>query len=328
MNPLKDVKVVEVASFYPAPFCCRLLAELGAEVTKIEPPGGEAARAFGDIFAAFNAGKRIVRLDLKSDEGKTAFFEIVKDSDVVVEGFRPGVAERLGIDYGSVRKVNPEIIYCSISAFGQKSKLSHMPAHDLNILGLAGILEVTEMRDPNVQLADFSAAMVAALLIVSALYERRLGGGGRYIDVSMLHSTLFAIPIHSTSMLNGVGLLPHFFRNPAYGVYRTRDGAITIGVIAEEHFWRRLCEALNLDIDFNLVEAFERYDEVREKIGGRLARMSTREALELLEKADVPAFEVLSLRDIERLENFAGCSFVEEVEFEGRRVKLIRPPFG
>ncbi len=323
---LRGIKVVEVAPFYPAPFCARLLLLLGAEVIKIEPPTGDPARTFGEVFASFNAGKKIIKLDLKSDDDRSKFFEIVKDADVLIEGYRPGVAKRLGIDYESVKRVNPKIIYCSISAFGQKSKLKDLPAHDLNILGLAGILEISGFRDPNVQFSDFASAVYAALLILAALFEREKTGSGRYIDVSMFHSALFSIPIHSTSILNGVAV-SEIVKNPVYDIYKTSDGYITIGIVSEEHFWRSLCRELELDFDFSLSESFKRYDEVKKAIENKLKDMTTKDILDKLQKAGIPAFEVLSLKDIKRIEDVIGEELVEEVEFEGKKVKLIKPFF-
>ncbi len=324
---LKGIKVVEVAPFYPAPFCTRLLLLLGAEVIKIEPPTGDPARAFDVAFAVFNAGKKILKLDLKSEGGRNEFFEIVKDADVLVEGYRPGVAKRLGIDYENIRKINPKIIYCSISAFGQESKLRHLPAHDLNILGLAGILEISEFRDPNVQLSDFASAVYATILILASLFEREKTGFGRYIDVSMFHSAIFSIPIHSTTILNGLGIISELSENPVYSVYKTSDGYVTIGIISEEHFWRNLCRELGLNFDFSLEESFKRYDEVKKAIEEKLKGMKTKEVVEKLQKADIPVFEVKSLRDIEEIEELIGEKLVEEVEFEGKTVKLIKPPF-
>ncbi|AAB89931.1 MULTISPECIES: CaiB/BaiF CoA-transferase family protein [Archaeoglobus] len=328
---LEDVKVVEVAAFYPGPFCCQLLRNLGAEVIKVEPPGGEPGRMLDAVFAAMNYGKKFLFLDLKSEDGLREFMKLAEDADVVVEGFRPGVAKKLGIDYESVKKVNESIIYCSISAFGQENRLSHLPAHDLNCLGLGGILEISamgrEMRDPNLQLADFSSAVYAAIAILAALHERERTGRGRYIDISMFHSALFSAPIHTSSILNGLGILPAFSSNPAYGIYRTRDGYITLGIIAEEHFWRRLCSALNLGFNFSLVESFSRYEEVRKAIEEKLGRMTTEEAVKVLQDADVPAFEVLSLRDVDKIEDRVREKLVDEVEWNGRRIRLIKPPF-
>lgn len=327
---LEGIKVIEVASFYPVPFCTQLLASLGADVVKVEPPQGEPARVFDPIFVALNRGKRSIALNLKSEEGRQRFLELAKDADVIVEGYRPGVAKKLGIDYESIKKINPSVIYCSISAFGQTSKLKELPAHDINVLALAGVLEVSgfgEPRDPNVQLADYSSSMYAAFLILSALFERTRTGEGRYIDVSMFHSALFSIPLHSTPLINGMEILPAFSSNPAYGVYRTSDGYITLGIIAEEHFWRRLCEALDLDFNFSLIESFSRYKEVKEKIQSKLEGMKTVEALELLKNADIPVSDVKTLKKLEGIEEVMGEKLSEEVEYRGRKFRVIKPPF-
>lgn len=330
---LEDVKVIEVAAFYPAPFCCRILSILGAKVVKVEPPGGEPGRMLDAVFAAMNAGKTFIFLDLKSEEGLGEFMKLAEDADVIVEGFRPGVAKKLKIDYESVRRVNESIIYCSISAFGQKNKLVSLPAHDLNCLGLGGILEVSamgkELRDPNLQLADFSSAVYAAIAILAALHERerRKDKKGRYIDISMFHSALFSVPIHTTSILNGMGILPAFSSNPAYGIYRTRDGYITLGIIAEEHFWKRLCKALDLDYSFSLVDSFSRFGDVRKAIQEKIECMGTEEAVKILQMNDIPAFEVMSLKEIDKMEERVGEKLTEYVEWEGRKIRLIKPPF-
>lgn len=330
---LEDVKVIEAAAFYPAPFCCRILSLLGAEVVKVEPPAGEPGRMLDAVFAAMNAGKKSVFIDLKSREGLREFMRLAEDADVIVEGFRPGVAKKLKIDYESVRRVNESIIYCSISAFGQENNLASLPAHDLNCLGLGGILEVSamgkELRDPNLQLADFSSAVYAAIAILAALHERekREDKRGRYIDISMFHSALFSVPIHTASILNGLGILPAFSSNPAYGIYRTRDGYITLGIIAEEHFWKRLCETLDLDYSFSLIDSFSRYDEVRRAIQEKIEHMSTEEAVKTLQSADIPAFEVRSLKEIDKIEERVGERLTEYVEWEGRKIRLIKPPF-
>lgn len=327
---LDGVRVLEVAAFYPGPFCCRLLSLLGAEIIKIEPPGGEAGRILDAVFAALNFGKKSIFLDLKSKEGLEEFNDLVKEADVIVEGFRPGVAKRLGIDYKSVMKLNPSIIYCSISAFGQNNRLAEFPAHDINCLGLGGILEISgikELRDPNIQLADFSSAVYATIAILGALYERERTGKGRYIDISMFHSALFSVPIHTTSIINGLGILPAFSNNPVYGIYRTRDGYVTLGIIAEEHFWKRLCKALNLNFDFSLSESFKMYEEVRSAIQNKLESMDTKDVVDMLEKEDIPIFEVRSLRSVEEIEERIGEKLVDEIEWDGRKIRLIKSPF-
>lgn len=324
-----DAKVLEVAFYYPAPFCTRILASLGAEVVKIEPPYGDPMRILGEIFAVFNIGKKIVQLDLKTEKGKTKFLEMAEKADVIVEGLRPGTVKRLGIDYETVSKINPGIIYCSISAFGQKSRFSRFPAHDVNVLGLAGILDICgrgSPLDPNIQLADFASSLVAVIAILSALIERDRTGVGKRIDVSMLKSAMFAVPIHLTSILNGLGMLSALTRNPGYGVYKTRDGYITVGIVAEEHFWKKLCEVLGIP-NISLIDAINRYETVREEIAKRISSLTTKEAIEKLRFADIPAFEVQSILEIEKLEEMLGEKFVDEVEFQGRKIKLLKFPW-
>lgn len=325
-----DARVLELASFYPGPFCTKILHLLGAEVIKIEPPSGDPARALREIFAVFNAGKKFLTLDLKNDKDRDRFFSLVKDADVIVEGYRPGVAKKLGIDYEAVSKVNPRIIYCSISAFGQNTRLSQFPAHDLNVLGLIGVLEISgkgELMDPNLQIADFSSAVFAVISILSALIERNKTGRGRYIDISMLRSALFSVPVHTTSMLNGIGILPVFSRNPVYDIYRTSDGFITIGIVAEEHFWQKFCCAIGFEFNLSLFESFECYEEIKGLISSKLKGMKTSEVLELLRSADVPAFEVLSLKEPDKIEKVLGKRVFEEIEFDGKVVRVAKSPF-
>lgn len=324
-----EAKILEVAFYYPAPFATRILASLGAEVIKIEPPYGDPARMLGEIYAAMNFGKKVINLDLKTEEGKKRFLELAESCDVIVEGLRPGTAKRLGIDYETVSKINPKIIYCSISAFGQKSRLSRYPAHDVNVLGLAGILELCGRGvpvDPNIQFADFTSSMVAVIAILSAIIERERTGLGKRIDVSMLRSAIFGIPIHITSILNGSGLVYALTRNPGYGIYKTKDGYITLGIVAEEHFWRRLCEVLELG-KVSLMEAIERYEDFRKELEKKFASLTTKEAVEKLRLADVPVFEVRSIKDIEKLEEMLGESLFDEIEFEGKKVKVARFPW-
>ncbi|MCS7119311.1 MAG: CaiB/BaiF CoA-transferase family protein [Archaeoglobaceae archaeon] len=324
-----DAKVLEVAFYYPVPFCTRILASLGAEVTKIEPPYGDPARMIGEMYTVFNFGKKIIRIDLKTEEGKKKFLELAEKSDVIVEGLRPGTAKKLGIDYETVSKINPVIIYCSISAFGQKSKLSKFPAHDLNILGLTGILEICgkgEFIDPNIQFADFASSMIAVIAILSALIERERTGVGKRIDISMLRSAIFGIPVHLTSLINGLGMVRELTRNPGYDVYRTKDGYITLGIVTEEHFWKRLCNVLGIP-NITLLEAMNDYKRIKEEIEKRIAVLTTKEAVEKLRFADIPVFEVYRAKEIEKLEEVLGESLIDEIEFEGRKTKIIRFPW-
>lgn len=266
---LEGMRVLELASFYIGPFCTQILADLGADVIKVEPPFGEPLRFYDAIFAAFNRNKKSVVIDLKNEKGREKFMDLARGVDVIVEGFRPGVAKRLGVDYESVRKVNSSVIYCSISGFGQDSELRDLPVHDINVLSFAGICRLTELKvgrpeDPNVQLSDFAAAVYAAISILAAYIRKLKTGEGTYIDLGMLDSVYAAIPAHTAHILNGLGYVRDFVENPGYGIYRTRDGYVSLGVLGEPHFWKKLCKALQLDYgDLGYRERMERYEEIR-----------------------------------------------------------------
>ncbi len=263
MKALDGVKVLDLARLLPGNFCTLLLADYGADVLKIEDTDrGDYGRWFppcvrtqSAYFLGLNRNKKSMRLNLKTDEGKAIFMQLAQKSDIILEGFRPGVTDRLGIGYGAVRTVNPEIIYCSISGFGQDGPYRDKVGHDINYIGIGGILGITGHRDgppviPASQIADIGAGgMMATIGILMALVHRRKTGKGQYIDISMLDGIVswlshFAskyftdgeIPERGGMMLNG--------QFPCYRVYKAKDGKyITIGAL-EEKFWKNLCRAL------------------------------------------------------------------------------------
>ncbi len=263
MEALHGVKVMDLTRLLPGNFCTLLLADYGAEILKIEdtdrgdygrwyPPRVKEQSAH---FIGLNRNKRSMKLNLKTDEGRSIFMQLVETSDVIVESFRPGVVNRLGIDYDAVRKINQEIIYCSISGFGQDGPYKDKVGHDINYIGIGGILGITGQGGgspaiPGTQIADIGAGgMMAVVGILVALVHRQNTGKGQYIDVSMLDGivswlSLFAskyfvdgeVPDREGMMLNG--------QFPCYRVYETKDGKyLTIGAL-EKRFWENLCRAL------------------------------------------------------------------------------------
>ena len=199
---LAGIKVVDLTQFLPGPMMTMMMADQGAEVVKVEPPGGDPARQmapFGDgqsiWFRNLNRGKRAVRLDLKSDEGREELTELVRSADIFVEGFRPGVIGRLGFGWNAVRELNPRLVYCSISAFGQQGPYAHHPAHDLAVQALAGFLSVNNREGeppavPGVPSADMAAGLTALSAVLMALLGRERTGKGDYADISMLGAML------------------------------------------------------------------------------------------------------------------------------------------
>ena len=203
---LEGVTVVDLSVFLPGPYLTMALADHGARVIKVEPPGGDPGRYIGVadgpstvFFRNVNRGKESVVIDLKSADGRARLLKLCESADVFVESFRPGVMERLGVDYATVARVNPRIVYCSISAFGQDGPYRERPAHDLATMALAGALSITLGRDgapamPGVAVADIVSALQALSGVLMALYRREKTGRGDYIDVAMHHAALAALP--------------------------------------------------------------------------------------------------------------------------------------
>ena len=240
-----------------------VLRDLGASVTKIEnPDGGDELRAmppFHDgtsaFFSAINRGKRSVALNLKHDKGRDIFLKLTREADIIVEGFRPGVTARLGVDYDSVCGVKPDIIYCSISGYGQDGPYRDRAGHDINYLGYAGVGSLTGSADgtptiPGVQIADIGCgAFTAVTGILAALHRRDSTGEGAYIDVSMFDGAVAWMPFQLanyfvTDEVPDAGDWMLSGRFPCYNLYRTKDQRyLAVGAL-EPRFWANLCDAL------------------------------------------------------------------------------------
>lgn len=263
---LEDYTVLDLTWLLPGPYGTMLLADMGAEVIKIEEPTrGDYARWLepeveptdsGALFHSVNRNKKSVTLDLKSDAGRETFFELVADADVVFEQFRPGVVDRLGIGYDDLREVNEEIVYCSLSGYGQDGPYSDRVGHDINYVGLAGLLGETVSKDgtfpavPAYQIGDKVGGMFSAFMIVSALLDREAGNGGQYLDVSMT-DVVASLGTGQSWRAFRSEELPEAERSPAameapcYHVYETKDGKYVTIAPREEKFWVQLLEELN-----------------------------------------------------------------------------------
>ena len=251
---LEGISVIDLSRLLPGPYCSMILADHGARVIAIED---KRFLADGLFFNLINRNKEHMALNLKTDEGKEIFFRLVQNADIVLEGFRPGVVNRLGVDYDSVRKINPRIVYCSISGFGQNGAYRNRVGHDVNYLSFSGVLNLIGETDrppsiPGVQIADIAGGgMNAAIGILLALVSRDKTGRGQYIDISMTDSMVSFLPAALFfSQLSGQepkradGFLSH--RYACYNTYETADGLyLSIGAV-ENRFWRKLCEILEV----------------------------------------------------------------------------------
>jgi crotonobetainyl-CoA:carnitine CoA-transferase CaiB-like acyl-CoA transferase len=266
---LKGLRVLDLTRLLPGPVATLRLAEMGADVLKIEAPGaGDATRTMmqssadrvagrpGAFYRLVNRGKRETRLDLKSEGGRTVLMALAREADVLIESFRPGVMDKLGLGYDVLRVINPKLVYCAISGFGAEGPYARLAGHDLNYIGYAGVLDQLTASDgtpilPNFQIADLlGGALSAVNQILAALWAVARGGDGRFVDVSMAHCTFVnnvvaqvAIANDGTSPVAGSSLLNGGV--PCYNLYRTLDGRWLAVAALELKFWETLCMAID-----------------------------------------------------------------------------------
>ena len=268
--PLAGVRILSLAEQLPGPYATLLLADLGADVILVERPGtGDPSRRFEGLFAAMNRNKRSITLNLKDPQDKQRFLELVDTADVVMEGYRPGVMKRLGLDADTLRARKPSLVFASISSFGQDGPLAAVVGHDLSIQAAVGMVQVPPGQEsraavPALPMADIASAMFAALGVVTALLARERGAAGSTIDVSMLDSLLSWMTLFVVPPVNGLPVRELPPLEPAYGVFATRDaGQITLSVAGEDHMWQALCDLLALP-QYRQLSETEREARVRE----------------------------------------------------------------
>jgi len=304
MRALDGIKVLDLSRLFPGPYCSMILADLGADVLRIED---RRFQGEGPGMPTVMRNKRHMTLNLKHPKGLEVFCRMAREADVLLEGFRPGVTDRLGIGYEQMKKLNERLIYCSVTGYGQDGPYKDMVGHDINYLSFGGVLGLTGEPGrkpviPPIQVADMAAGgMYAAIGILAALFVRQATGKGQYIDISMMDGIVAMLPFPA-SLLWGLGKTPQrgdtllSGRFPCYSVYETEGGEyISIGAL-EPRFWVELCKKLERE-DFIPFQ----YDE-GEKRGEiflfleRTFRGKTREEwMEILKDLDVCIGKVLHL---------------------------------
>jgi alpha-methylacyl-CoA racemase len=297
---LAGVSVLDLSVWRPGPYATSLLGHLGADVLKVEPPGGDPMRHYPELFAAVNGGKRSIALDLKVPEDRDRVRDLAAQADVLVEGFRPGVMARFGLDADTVRPDNPRLVYCSISGYGQQGERAQWPGHDVNYQAWAGSLspEGRPANLPPLPIADLASGVTAAMGICAALLGRATHGQGAYLDVSMTHvlaTWTGAASIRSASIESTAGQ-PGQPGVPGYGLYATADGRqVALGVVNEQHFWAGLCAELALDhvatLDFAARSA--RGMELNQLVADAIAARQRDDLVTALSLAGVPVAPVL-----------------------------------
>ena len=323
MLALEGVRILDLSRLVPGAFCTMLLGDLGADVLKVQAP--DTTKFMGSAMSlkeeenrkqvayyAPDRNKRSVVLNLKSKAGREIFYRLSRNADVIVEGFRPGVAKRLGIDYETINKLNPKIIYCSLSGYGQDGPYLAFPGHDINYISMAGVLDLIGSSEgpPAIPLnlvADFAgAALYGALGISIALVARNKTGEGQYVDMAYIDGAVSLMTwfncgyfFNGSMLKRGESWLHGAY--PYYGVYETKDSKqITIGCL-EPHFWENLCRVLGkeeyIPYHFALEHTFHKpedeiWDEIRSSFKQIFLTRTRDEWFELLISNDVPVGKV------------------------------------
>ncbi|MBE8540094.1 CoA transferase [Geoglobus acetivorans] len=350
-HPLEGIKVLELGQAVAGPYIGTLLADLGAEVIHIERPKvGDLARHWipirGDLsfyFAVTNRNKKSMTLDLKKDAGREIFMKLAEEADVIIENFVPGVVKRLGVDYESVKKVNPDIIYLHVSGFGQTGPYRDRPAFDQVLQGETGIISYTGTKDSpskvNVPITDLLAAMYGVYAVLAALYNREKSGEGMEIDVSLFDCAV-TLMMNLMNMVLVEGMKDEelrmgskYFLATPYEPYPAGDGRLVNIVVATEWHWQAFCRAVGLehildDPRFRTNQDRLKHREELEKIiVEKLKEKSRDEWIEILLEAGVPCGAVNTIEEVVNHPQTKERNVIVDVEYPGLgKIKLFNNP--
>lgn len=345
MLPLEGIKVLDLSNYVPGALCTMILADMGAEVIKIEPVEpfpyegmgysvkGEDKRR-GTAFFALNRNKKSLGLNLRSEAGRNIFLKMAGDADVVIEGYRPGVVKRMGIDYEAVSRINPRIVYCSLSGYGQDGPYRLHVGHDINYISHAGVLGLVGPAEgpPSVPLniiADFAGvSLYGTIGILLALRARDLTGKGQYIDHTYMEGALHLITWFTQDFFSNGSVLKRgeswVTGNWAcYGVYETKDGKyLSLGCL-EPHFWDNLCKALDKEeyadhkwsiSGTTFSKPDEKDREVRRFLEETFKTRTRNEWFDLLIGKDIPVGKVYSIDEVFRDPQVLARNMVIEID--------------
>lgn len=311
MQALEGIKIIDFSKWLPGQYCGMVLGDFGADVIKVEDVKGDVTRGFTPAkepgmsywHLMLNRNKRGITVNLKTPAGREVLLRLLKDADVFLEGFRPGYLKMLGLDYESVSKINPRLIYCSITGFGPEGKYKHMPSHDLNVIGLAGVAapeDGTDISVPSVQVAALGGSLNAISGILMALYARERTGKGQLVNVDLYSS---AINAEITAISSVIGCretgMPSFGRTAShyYSVYKTKDGRyLSIGTI-EPKFWQKMCRLIDLPELESRQFDFANSAEIKEILAAAFAGKTQDEWLELIGKDEFCVTPIRTLQE-------------------------------
>ncbi len=320
MGPLNGIKILDLTRLLPGGYGTLLLADLGADVLKVEDPFiGDYLRWYPPIIGVESAGhhylnrnKKSITLNLKNDKGREILYKLVEEYDVLIEGFRPGVVKKLGVDYETLENINPRLVYVSLTGYGQNGPYRDLPGHDINYIGIAGILGITGQRDgppviPGIQIADLSGGMFTALAVLAGIISRERTGKGQYIDYAMLDGVVSWLSVWAAVFfVDGINPKRGEMRLngtlPTYNVYETKDGKyISLGAL-EEKFYENLFKAIGREDFLKSGESFwvisrDKLDMVTEELRKIFLTKTRDEWVKFLWEHDVCAGPVYTFEE-------------------------------
>lgn len=357
---LEGVKVLDLTHAYNGPFCTMLLADNGAEVIKIEPPVGDQCRTWGPIdeksgesgfYALVNRNKKGVTLNLKDEKAKEIFYDLVKDADIVVENYRGGVAKRLGVDYDTLKKINPKIVYASGSGFGQNSPYSHRPCYDIVAQSMGGMVNITGFPDSppakaGTAIADNVTGIYLCVGVMMALYNREKTGEGQHVDVSMV-DTIFTLLENAIPITTMTGEIPQRQGNidlsiAPFDIYDAKDGYMSIGVGTNKLF-EVFCEVIgrpDLITDpkylTNELRSANYKTGLDTIINDWTSQRTRKEIEDIMEKAGIPSGPVLDMKEAIDHPHIKAREMIVDIEHptmgviqvQGVPIKLSKTPGG
>lgn len=344
---LSGIRVLDFTQVLAGPYCTMNLADFGAEVIKIERPGsGDGSRIFGPFvngqsgyYTLVNRGKKGITVDLK--KGRDIIYEMVRKCDIVVENFKPGVMEKLGYSYEELKKINPALIYCSVSGFGQDSPMRDLPAYDIVAQGMSGMMSITGYPDTpparvGSSLGDISAGLYAVTGILLALYNRERTGKGQYVDIAMLDSVFAFIETNIVRhTIGGIHPTRVGARHPLsapFDIYKCRDAYVIIAVASDPHF-AKLCEMIGepelcrdprFDSDPHRSENDVELKAILEKF---LSNYTVAEAMEMMQQRAIPCGPLCTVDEACRNPSILKREMLVEIDQPGMgRVKITGNP--
>lgn len=326
-----ELKILDLTRYFPGDYATQIYADLGAEVIKVEETAvGDLCRldppkmqGFSYYFTALNRNKKSLALNLKSEQGQEIFKRLAEDADVIIENFRPGVTKRLNIDYAAIKEINPKIIYCSLSGYGQDNPDSLKATHDINFLALSGYLALNKdagCQLPPVFIGDLAGSMFAALGISLALLERKTTGVGQYLDVSFFKSFQSCLSLmFSRFHFQGNRILPESYEFTGealcYSIYQTKDNRFMSLGMVEPKFWQEFCQLTGAEDLVPKQFALRQNDaEAWEKMCGIVAQKTQQEWIKWLEDKDLCMSPVMNMEEVIQ-DNLAKQGIIDYVNY-------------